>query len=223
MGKITAGIRAAGAAAKGVFSGFYRRLRPFPGSEAYWIQRYDRGGDSGAGSHDELAEFKAEVVNAFVREEVIETVIEFGCGDGNQLRLAKYPSYIGYEISTRALELCRDTFRSDRTKIFRHMSEYAGETSQLALSLDVIYHLVEDEVYSEYMKRLFDASERYVIIYSSDFDAAQNFHERRRKFTNWIDENRANWKLIRHIPNRYPYNRQDGRGSLSEFFIYEKD
>ncbi len=57
---------------------------PFPGSQDYWVKRYAKGGNSGPGSYSELAKFKASVLNAFVREHGIQSVIEFGCGDGNQ-------------------------------------------------------------------------------------------------------------------------------------------
>src|SRR5215210_4430947 len=43
-------------------------------------------------------------------------------------------------------------------KTFKLMEEYAGESAELALSLEVIYHLVEDEVFESYMRRLFGSS-----------------------------------------------------------------
>ncbi|NQU04581.1 MAG: hypothetical protein HQ568_00700, partial [Calditrichaeota bacterium] len=67
--------------------------RSFPGSEDYWKQRYKSGGNSGAGSYHKFAEFKADILNSFVRDKQIRTIIEYGCGDGNQLRLSEYPSY----------------------------------------------------------------------------------------------------------------------------------
>src|SRR5262245_51431247 len=82
----------------------------FIGSENYWKERYDSGGNSGDGSYGKLAEFKAEVLNRFIREENIEKIIEYGCGDGNQLKSADYPSYIGFDVSQKALNLCRDIF-----------------------------------------------------------------------------------------------------------------
>jgi hypothetical protein len=63
----------------------------FPGSADYWERRYAEGGDSGHGSYGRFAEFKAEVLNRFVAEQRIESIVEFGCGDGNQLTLASYP------------------------------------------------------------------------------------------------------------------------------------
>lgn len=56
--------------------------RSFPGSAAYWEKRYERGGTSGPGSCGRLAQFKAEVVNRFVAEHDVQSVVEFGCGDG---------------------------------------------------------------------------------------------------------------------------------------------
>jgi hypothetical protein len=37
-----------------------RRHRKFSGSKAYWENRYADGGNSGAGSYNRLADFKAE-------------------------------------------------------------------------------------------------------------------------------------------------------------------
>jgi SAM-dependent methyltransferase len=202
----------------------YRALRgnkAFPGSEKYWIQRYESEMDSGAGSYDKLAEFKAEVINDFVEANNIASIIDYGCGDGNQLKLAKYPSYIGFDVSPKAIALCRSIFQGDDTKVFRLMDEYCGETAELTISLDVIFHLVEDDIYHSYMERLFSSSEKFVIIYSSNFEERQDFHERRRRFTDWVEEHCSNWKLIRHIPNRYPF-KADGTGSLSDFFVFQK-
>ena len=202
---------------------FLNEKKRFPGSEKYWIQRYNIGRNSGRGSFDQLAEFKAETLNKFVKKNKIATIIEYGCGDGNQLKLADYPSYIGFDVSPAAITLCRETFQNDNTKRFGLMSEYKGETARLTLSLDVIYHLIEDEIYHAYMERLFNSSEQFVIIYSSDYEDAQKFHEKRRQFTRWVEVNQCHWKLIRHIPNRFPFDVNLKTGSLSDFFIYEKN
>ena len=58
----------------------------------YWERRYRLGMTSGPGSAGKLASFKADVLNEFVRDNGVQSVIEFGCGDGTQLTLAKYPS-----------------------------------------------------------------------------------------------------------------------------------
>jgi SAM-dependent methyltransferase len=199
--------------------------QPVPESTAYWQRRYLAGGHSGVGSYGFFAEFKADVVNNFVATHSIHTVIEFGCGDGHQLSLAKYEKYLGLDVSREAVSKCKALFKTDKGKSFRLMSEYKGEKADLALSLDVIFHLVEDSIFEEYMQMLFEASNRYVIIYSSDLDDNRGFdgaHVRHRKFTRWVSENVENWKLVEHIPNRYPYRGDYRTGSFADFFIYEK-
>lgn len=190
---------------------------PFTDSASYWERRYALGRDSGAGSY-----FKAEILNDFVAERSIHSVIEFGCGDGNQLSLACYPVYLGLDVSQRAIDQCRLRFSGDPSKSFKHLAEYAGERAELALSLDVIFHLVEDEVYLDYMQRLFSAAGRYVAIYSSnrrEQSPGDPPHLRHRRFSDWIDQNRPEWRLLQHIPNRYPF--ENGAGSYADFFFYE--
>jgi SAM-dependent methyltransferase len=199
--------------------------KTFPGSQKYWENRYASGGNSGVGSYDKFAEFKAEVINAFVAKHDVKDVIEFGCGDGNQLKYMVYPKYLGLDVSDTAISLCRKQLAFDTTKTFKLMRKYNGEKSDLSLSLDVIYHLVEDKVFEHYMKALFNAARRYVIIYSSDSDdnVAFQAHIRQWKFTKWVQENVPTWKLKERIPNRYPYGGDYKKGSFSDFYIYEKN
>lgn len=217
--------RALGSVVGRLWRRLIRPQRPFSTSQDYWITRYNAGGNSGDGSYNQLAAFKAETLNDFVTKAKIRQVIEYGCGDGNQLALSKYPSYLGFDVSGRALTLCKNAFAGDETKSFRHMSEYKGDRAELTLSLDVIYHLVEDDVFLDYMKRLFDSADRYVVIYSSNTDENrpnQEAHVRHREFSRWVDEARPSWKLRMRIPNRYPFDCRTGRGSFADFYIYEK-
>lgn len=199
--------------------------RSFNGSTTYWEERYRAGGDSGTGSGGRLAEFKAEIINEFVGTESIASVIEFGCGDGRQLLLARYPKYTGVDVSLTVIEKCQTLFSDNPKFTFLTTEQYQGETGDLAISLDVIFHLIEDEVFNSYMNTLFDAALRYVIIYSSNFDSesAPNApHFRNRQFTLWIAAHRPEWQLIRHIPNRYPFNGDGHETSVSDFFIFSK-
>jgi trans-aconitate methyltransferase len=197
----------------------------FEDSGAYWQQRYARGQDSGAGSYGRFAEFKAEVLNAWVREHAIRDVIEFGCGDGNQLRLAQYPRYLGLDISPVAIRACRKAFAQDASKRFLSLDDYRGEQAELAVSLDVIYHLVEDAVFEDYMRRLFGAGTRFVAIYSSDTDDNRDHsapHLRHRRFTPWVAQHAPQWALARHVPNQYPYNGDPLTTSFADFFFYAR-
>ena len=215
-----------GPVARRIYRTWISPPRSFQGSESYWINRYNAGGNSGDGSYNLLAEFKAEILNQFVYEKGIASVIEYGCGDGNQLSLAQYPKYIGFDVSPTALSKCIKYFSNDETKTFKLLEEYGGETAELTLSLDVIYHLVEDNVFVDHMNSLFDSSERFVVIYSSDTDENPGGtapHVRHRNFSSWVTDNKTEWKLLNHIPNRYPFNGDTQSGSLADFYIYSKD
>src|SRR5687767_9238646 len=87
----------------------YKSLR-FGSSPAYWEKRYKAGGTSGAGSYSHLAEFKAQVINDFIREQRIDCVIEFGCGDGHQATKFTDCEYIGLDVSPQAILICKSTF-----------------------------------------------------------------------------------------------------------------
>jgi hypothetical protein len=197
---------------------FKSTLRPVPGikglsrlihkaefrnSAEFWERRYARGGNSGAGSYGPLGEGKANFLNSFVRDNNVKSVIEFGCGDGNQLSLADYPSYIGLDISPTALAVCLSIFKDDTSKSFfpYHTKCFADRhgalSAELALSLDVIYHLVEDEVFESYMGHLFAAANRHVIIYSTNIAFSSSApHVRHRKFTAWVDAHCPQWSLV---------------------------
>ncbi|MGV8934672.1 MAG: hypothetical protein ACOH1I_08615 [Gallionellaceae bacterium] len=197
----------------------------FAGSQDYWEQRYRKGGNSGLGSYNKLAEFKATVINDFVQSNNISSVIEFGSGDGNQLQLAKYPEYHGFDVSEIAVKTCASMFKDDQSKKFSLVADMKNERAQLTLSLDVIYHLLEDAVFYDYMCRLFDTSDGYVIIYASntsDQIKPISHHVKHRKFSDWVAKKRTDWRLLKNIPNMYPYFGNDKEGSFADFYIYKK-
>ena len=195
-------------------------------TSAYWEERYQSGRDSGSGSYGRLAEFKAEVINSFVNAHNISSVIEFGCGDGNQLSLMNYPAYVGLDVSPTVVSLCQNMFSANNAKSFCVYDENFSLYNKydLALSLDVIYHLVENDVFEKYMQDLFEATDRFVCIYSSDEDSAvMSGYVKHRKVTAYIAANFPAWKLARHIPGRYPFNIDDANNtSFCDFFFYAK-
>ncbi|MDX9905485.1 MAG: class I SAM-dependent methyltransferase, partial [Bacteroidales bacterium] len=208
-----------------------QQKRRFKGSVQYWEKRYQEKGNSGSGSYERLADFKAEILNEFVRQNQIRTVLEFGCGDGNQLTLAEYPRYTGLDVSPTAIIMCVERFRADASKSFFIYDSLAFHDAagifraELVLSLDVLFHLVELEIFESYLKHLFQSAQKYVIIYASDFDQdGQTIyrHEKRRSFTTYVASQFPDWKLKEVIKNKFPVEKFGNQGSLSDFFIYEK-
>jgi hypothetical protein len=109
------------------------------------------------------------------------------------------------------------------------LSDYKGETAELAISLDVVYHLVEDNIFGEYMERLFDAATKFVIVYADnkDYPYVKGTHVRHRCFTKWIEIHKPNWQLIQNIQNKYPWLypwEGDGQNcSWSDFYIFQNN
>lgn len=202
----------------------------FPGTVDYWEERYAGGGNSGHGSYGQLAEFKSRIINRFVAENHIASVLEFGCGDGNQLLLAEYRRYVGLDVSRTAIGLCMETFADDPDKSFfvydpqRFLDNAGVFSAELVLSLDVIYHLVEDAVFESYMGDLFRAATRYVIVYSSDVDGLEtNGHVRHRNFSRYVADNVAGWVLEAKIANEFPSDAiGEEDGSFADFFVYRR-
>lgn len=226
VGKIVNNIPVLGPVAIKVKKAVFGQKK-FPGSAEYWEARYATGGNSGAGSYSKLAMHKAEVINAFVAENGIQTVIEYGCGDGNQLSLGKYPNYIGLDVSPTIIRHCMKLFQGDDTKSFfvydsrAFQDNHAVFKVEMAMSLDVLYHLIEDEVFNNYMNHLFDSASKYVLVYSSNYQKAQNHHEIDRVFTDWVAQNRPDWEFWKKIDNEYKMDPNDPiNSSKADFYFF---
>jgi hypothetical protein len=190
-------------------------------SGEYWEARYGRGGASGAGSLGRLARFKAAVINRFIVENRIGSVIDVGCGDASQLGLLELPpDYVGVDVSATALARCADRFPGRRFVTPDKLRTVPP--AELTLSLDVIYHLIEDTVFTATMRTLFAWATRFVVIYASNSDAVSSSpHVRHRRFTAHVDATEPDWRLLAHLPNPYPFDpaRPDDT-SFADFFIY---
>lgn len=191
-------------------------------SVQYWEERYKKGGNSGNGSYNKLADFKAEVLNDFIAKNSINSVIEWGFGDGNQLNLLKIPLYLGYDVSESAYRMCKDRFADDKSKEFLYYDGSrmlnCGRTSDMAISLDVLYHLVEDDKFSDYLYNLFNSSNKYVCIYSSDYEEMRKEkHVKRRKFTEYVEKEFTDWEMTLFVKNPYLYE-----STNSNFYFYKK-
>jgi len=181
----------------------------------FWENRYKAGGNSGAGSYGEYAEHKAEVINNYISKFEIKSISDFGCGDGNQIILLKgYENYSGFDISEYILNICRERF------VGMPMSFYGDilklPEAELCLSLDVMYHIVDEKDYKFYLDQLFGKSKKYVLIFSSNVEDKTIYSNyiRHRKFTDWVDENYKEFMLVEVIGNFLQ--------TSAQFYLYER-
>lgn len=149
-----------------------------------------------------------------------------GCGDGQQLRLSEYPRYIGLDVAPNALEDALRTcagkgqysFFLYRPTAFRDASGLM--TSDLGISLDVIYHLTEEVVFESYMNTLFSMSDQSATSCAvratgrTSLTTSTSYkHIRQWPVQNRVEYNQPEWKFACRVPNRYPFDSSNPRNT----------
>ena len=137
----------------------------------YWEDNYSNGGTSGKGSYGVLAQFKGDVINQFIKGKRIHTVIEFGCGDGNQLKYMNYPSYLGMDISPTSIDICSRMFGKAKTKSFllynpKYFINNGYFKSDLVVCLDVLYHITDEDDFWKTLDDIFSCKPFFIILYT---------------------------------------------------------
>jgi SAM-dependent methyltransferase len=160
---------------------------------AYWERRYAAGGTSGAGSSGLIARAKAAYVNDLVLRERVASVVDWGCGDGQQIDLLRLPSYLGVDISPTAVAKCLARHPGRAFLVWPPAGLEVTVRAELALSLDVVHHLVDDDDFRAYWSRLFASAERLVCVHSTDHDANGARHVRHRRHSHLAPDA---WDLV---------------------------
>ena len=180
----------------------------YSGTVSYWDDRYRKGGNSGSGSQGEARIWKAHRVNIWAGKEVLD----IGCGDGEQAELYTIPLYTGIDPSPAAIMAAADRISKEpdwQWFVMRDTSNWFPRHTHM--SIDVIYHLVDDHDYYEHLRLLFSAQQR-VIIYSSneDPDPDDAPHVRHRKF-------------LGDVPKGWQFTYFEiGPHSPSNFYVYDR-
>jgi hypothetical protein len=179
----------------------------------YWNRRYREGRTSGAGSEGEEGAYKARYVSEFIRDHNVTSVIDWGCGDGQVLELIDLHGalYHGVDCAPTIVERMRRKFPQHSFST----DEGTQPTAELAISMDVLFHLPSDDDYSAYLRNLFGRSRRFVVIYATNYAGGRTArHVFRREFTPDIAERFPDWELTTvETPLRE---------GLASFFVYEK-
>ena len=110
-----------------------------------------------------------------------------------------------------AIALCQRRFADDPSKSFflydgTCFTDRAGVfTADLALSLDVVYHLTEDTGVRDLPAAPVRCGRRLVVIYSTNMEIGDTApHVRHRRFTPWVEANCPEWTLSEVNQGRTP-------------------
>lgn len=176
----------------------------------YWQRRYLRGDDSGEGSRGENAVRKADVVARIIRAAGrapapgVRSLIDWGCGDGQVLeQMVGHLSdvgvhYTGVDVSHAAIAKISEQFPHHSFVLdFPYGKSTKWLRSDMGLSFDVIFHLVNQSDFMIYMERLFTCSQKIILIHSTDHDGGRTTrHVLWRRFTPYVAETFPDWELL---------------------------
>lgn len=181
-------------------------------SKEYWENRYKNNETSGDGSYKDSARVKADYINTLIKKYNIKKINDLGHGDGNQISLINgFDLYTGYDVSTTVRKKCIEKFESNPSYIFiDDIKKFVH--GDLAMSLDVIYHIIEENIYKEYLETLFSLG-NFILIYTVNENLSPSPHVLFRKFTPYIEDTFTNFRLIDSTPGFY--------GDV-KFFLYKK-
>lgn len=175
----------------------------FDNSGDYWRRRYWYGGNSGAGSRGFNAQRKAKFVTDFARSHGLKSIIDLGCGDGECASRIEVPKYTGYDVSEVAVIMARARCRDINGHQFHAFADRDIKTGDLAISMDVAFHLVEDQVYFQHLCDLAEHARIAVLIYSTDYDSHADGHIRHRNVSRDWMQNFSGWAFTREQGGNY--------------------
>jgi hypothetical protein len=89
----------------------------------------------------------------------------------------------------------------------------------MTMSLDVLYHLVDINIWKTYLENLFTTSSKIVVIFATDIDKPASAHVLFRKYTQYIATHFKCWSLEPREPEP-PKEVQDG--TSARFYVYQR-
>ena len=132
----------------------------------YWENRYMTGGISGPGSRGAEADEKVRIVQSVIDDRGVTSMIDLGCGDGYIATQLNVPMYVGYDPSAMSLKLCK-TLMPERLFI-DHLPHFVEPRLDLTLSMDVIFHLIDDIDFQKHLTILLGLTKKDALIYGTN-------------------------------------------------------
>lgn len=181
----------------------------------YWNRRYQRGSGSSFEPHEGVINFETGLINEFIKKHEIKSVLDMGCGDGSVFqRLRNLPIYHGMDISSIIIARMQQKYEKDDSRMFFEPHTMPDYYYDLVISIDTIYHLVNDHEYIDYLEKLEKKCKNYLIISSTNYNAYYGGgYIRHRAFLKDIKD--LGFKLLKKVDSPFDTD-QCG------YFVFEK-
>lgn len=170
----------------------------------YWQDRYKNKWNSGAGSYGANAQFKADFINKYVEEHKIFNVLEVWCGDWNNLWLYKIENYVWWDVSQKAIDICKKKYNHDDSKWFVLMDEKSMKNPEeiwvdLVICLDVLFHVFPKKEWEKTINFCFNAGKR-VLLYTFLYPTGHAEHINDYRITPYLDTKGIKYKIYKDVP-----------------------
>lgn len=186
-------------------------------SDTYWEKRYADGGNSGKWSYGENATFKADFINKVLANNKRNTLIEVWCGDGNNLQLYKSKTYLGLDISPKAIEICKDLFPNDKYHIFEVYKGTEKYRADVVICFDVLMHVFPYSKREALIDHVVSMADEAAVFYTFPHPNNHAPHLNDYDFHNYIDKYcQIHWYHLSH-PDETPPDSQ------SRFYVVVKN
>lgn len=134
-------------------------------NRSFWDFRYAHYQEtgSGVGSRGAIGEYKAHILSEQIEPLGDTSVLEVGCGDLEVSGHLKVSSYLGVDISSKAIETASEK-RPDWTFVVGDPTELQIEPREIVVCLDVLIHQPTLEKHEALCKRLVELATKAVIV-----------------------------------------------------------
>ena len=196
-------------------------------ADTYWDKRYRAGGHSGP---NDARNWKAQTISELIKEYKPRYIQDWGVGDGTllaQLDVEGVETYLGLDVSLHALDRLRTLdgpWNDWDTKLelghIRALWNRKPEKPDMVLSIDVLFHLIAEDNWREYLDELFGERSRaktVVLLANDGKHPGIGEHVRVRPFVEYVkDRYGYNYELVRIIETPNPH------ACFSNFTIWQR-
>jgi len=131
----------------------------------YWEGNYKKGGTSGPGSIGQVRRWKWESIGKYAGQ--ITDVIDVGCGDLSFWEGKTPPSrYIGIDISQTIIDRNRNRWPNSTFICSSADRTLKLEQARTVFCLDVLFHIMDDEIYKSILVNLTLYSSEWIFAYT---------------------------------------------------------
>lgn len=134
-------------------------------TEFDWDEHYKSGGKSGDPSdYAKSREWKHSIISKYC-DIKSNSIIDIGCGDLQFWQGRKPAKYTGIDISPTIIASHIEKY-PDRRFICASSDELLDISADMVMCFDMLWHIIDDEVYINTIRNMAVYSKRYIIIYT---------------------------------------------------------